>query len=541
MLVLAPELYLPLRNLAAPVPRERGRDRGGGAPARPARGAAEPSRRHRARAPPSPRTRRSGSSDVSFAYPARPGAVLDGVDLELAPGETVALVGASGRGKSTIASLLLRLAEPTGGPRRPRATSTSRRATPRPGARSSRGCRSASTLFRGTVADNIRLGDAAAPTTSACARRPRSPAPTASSRALPERLRRRMIGDGGRPLSAGPAAADRARARVPARRAARDPRRADRRPRPRERGARRRGGRRACGEGRTVLLIAHRPELVRARRPRRHGSPTAASSPRPRRRRHDRRSGACSRLAGMPRARASRSRSCSARSRSAFGVALMATAGYLISRAAEQPPILSLGDDDRRRPLLRARAAAAALPRPARVARPRPARARRHPHPLLRAHRAARAGASSRATAAASCSAGWSATSTRSRGSTCAALGPPLVALVVGARLRGVAAALSCRPPRSCSRSGCWSAGIAVPALAAALGRAAGRRQAAARGELTAELVELLRGAPELVVYGREEKTLARVARVDASSRGSAAATRSPPGSATRSRPSSPG
>ena len=41
--------------------------------------------------------------------------MLDAVDLELAPGEMVALVGASGGGKSTIAALLLRLAEPTGG------------------------------------------------------------------------------------------------------------------------------------------------------------------------------------------------------------------------------------------------------------------------------------------------------------------------------------------------------------------------------------------------------------------------------------------
>ena len=51
-------------------------------------------------------------------------------------------------------------------------------------------------------------------------------------------------------------------------------------------------------------------------------------------------------------------------------------------------------------------------------------------------------------------------------------------------------------------RSGSCSPGVVVPALTAALTRAAGRRQAAARAELTAELVELLRGAPELVVYG---------------------------------------
>ena len=54
-------------------------------------------------------------------------------------------------------------------------------------------------------------------------------------------------------------------------------------------------------------------------------------------------------------------------------------------------------------------------------------------------------------------------------------------------------------------------AGVLVPVLAARLTRAAGRRQGAARAELTAELVELLRGAPELVVYGREEDTLAGI------------------------------
>src|SRR4029079_14584804 len=53
--------------------------------------------------------------------------------------------------------------------------------------------------------------------------------------------------------------------------------------------------------------------------------------------------------------------------------------------------------------------------------------------------------------------------------------------------------------------------GIAVPALAHRLGRTAGGRQSAARAELTAELVELLRGAPELVAYGREDETLARI------------------------------
>ncbi len=53
--------------------------------------------------------------DIRFTYPTREEAALDGVTLELHPGESVALVGASGAGKSTMASLLLRFIEPDEG------------------------------------------------------------------------------------------------------------------------------------------------------------------------------------------------------------------------------------------------------------------------------------------------------------------------------------------------------------------------------------------------------------------------------------------
>jgi ATP-binding cassette subfamily C protein CydD len=137
---------------------------------------------------------------VSFAYPSRPELVLDELDLELLPGETVALVGASGTGKSTVASLLLRFAEPIAG-----------RVTV--GGMDLAECRTdvwrgllawvpqRPTIFRGTVADNIRLGFP-----RASEDRTREAAMLAGAdyfvRGLPWGYET-MIGDGGRPLSAG--------------------------------------------------------------------------------------------------------------------------------------------------------------------------------------------------------------------------------------------------------------------------------------------------------------------------------------------------
>ncbi|HEX5347817.1 MAG TPA: ATP-binding cassette domain-containing protein, partial [Pseudonocardiaceae bacterium] len=53
--------------------------------------------------------------DVTFRYPGAAAPALDRVSLRIAPGETVALVGATGAGKSTVVKLLARFYDPTAG------------------------------------------------------------------------------------------------------------------------------------------------------------------------------------------------------------------------------------------------------------------------------------------------------------------------------------------------------------------------------------------------------------------------------------------
>jgi thiol reductant ABC exporter CydC subunit len=93
-------------------------------------------------------------------------------------------------------------------------------------------------------------------------------------------------------------------------------------------------------------------------------------------------------------------------------------------------------------------------------------------------------------------------------------LGPPLVAASVGAVAVGVAAAVL--PTAAAALAlGLVVGGVAVPLVTSRVGRGAGRRKAAAQGHLSAELVEVLRGAPELVVYGRVDERLERLRAAD--------------------------
>ncbi len=257
VIVLAPELYLPYRRLGA----EYHASADGlavaermfellDAPAAAGAGGA--------RLAPSPATAQIVFDQVSFSYPARTGLVLDGFDLELSPGEVVAVVGESGAGKSTVAALLLGLLSPSAGavtvagvdladcdldqwrrlvawvPQHP-------------------------TLFRASVADNIRLGDS-----EASPRAVREAAALAGAdefiSALPDGYDT-LIGDGGRSLSPGE------RRRIGLARAfvrdaplvILDEPTADLDPRSVSIVA---GAVDRLQAGRTMLVIAHRPELV---------------------------------------------------------------------------------------------------------------------------------------------------------------------------------------------------------------------------------------------------------------------------------------
>jgi ATP-binding cassette subfamily B protein len=96
--------------------------------------------------------------DVSFAYPGRPDALaLNGLSLNVAPGERVALVGPSGSGKSTVFRLLLRFYDPTSGTIRLDGVDL-READPAEVRARMALVSQDSPLFSGSAAENIRFG-----------------------------------------------------------------------------------------------------------------------------------------------------------------------------------------------------------------------------------------------------------------------------------------------------------------------------------------------------------------------------------------------
>ena len=99
--------------------------------------------------------------DVTFGYSPDTEPVIDGMDLSLSPGSTVALVGPTGAGKSTVVKLLARFYDPVEGAVRASGTNVAefplaewRRALAQ--------VPQESYLFPGTVADNIAYGAAGA-------------------------------------------------------------------------------------------------------------------------------------------------------------------------------------------------------------------------------------------------------------------------------------------------------------------------------------------------------------------------------------------
>jgi len=100
-------------------------------------------------------------NDVTFGYSPDSEPVIDGMDLSLSPGSTVALVGPTGAGKSTVVKLLARFYDPVEGAVRASGTNVAefpladwRRALAQ--------VPQESYLFPGTVADNIAYGAAGA-------------------------------------------------------------------------------------------------------------------------------------------------------------------------------------------------------------------------------------------------------------------------------------------------------------------------------------------------------------------------------------------
>jgi ATP-binding cassette subfamily B protein len=98
---------------------------------------------------------------VRFSYPGAAAPVLRDVNLQVAPGETLVLAGATGAGKTTLLQLVPRLADATGG--RVLVGGTDVRDIPLAELRAAVGCAfEEATLFSASVLENVTFGAASA-------------------------------------------------------------------------------------------------------------------------------------------------------------------------------------------------------------------------------------------------------------------------------------------------------------------------------------------------------------------------------------------
>ncbi|MDA0728910.1 MAG: ABC transporter ATP-binding protein [Bacteroidetes bacterium] len=137
---------------------------------------------------------------VTYAYPGQQEAALQGVDLDLPRGKVVALVGSSGSGKTTVAHLLSKFADPDRGS--VRVDDTDLREVRGQTWRSSLAVVTQDALlFHGSIAQNIALGEAS-PDMERVTRVAKTAHVTEFTDLLPEGLHS-PVGDGGGKLSGG--------------------------------------------------------------------------------------------------------------------------------------------------------------------------------------------------------------------------------------------------------------------------------------------------------------------------------------------------